>query len=128
MVGSVFGRQPQQVPSSLHCVLRLRGGVSSSSSSDDGAATTFGHDGRVDGVLPDFYDAAVGSGFGDDQRTLNGSCSSAAREVSADVPAREEGYESRVVEERGPQRVEYVVSPFIWYPRLEVTRPEARLP
>ena len=54
VVGSVSGRHPQQWPSSLHCVLRLRGGASSSSSSDDGAATTFGHDGRVDDLLPDF--------------------------------------------------------------------------
>ena len=127
VVGSVSGRQPQQMPSSLYCVLRLRGGASSSSSSDDGAATHFGHDGRVDSVLPDVYGKAAGSGFGGDQRTLNGSCSSASREVSVDVPAREEGYESRVVEERGPHRVEYVFSSFILYPRPGVTRSEARL-
>ena len=35
VVGSVSGRQPQQLPSSLHCVLQLRGGASSSSSSDE---------------------------------------------------------------------------------------------
>ena len=34
VVGLVSGRQPQQLPSSSHCVLRLRGGASRSSSDD----------------------------------------------------------------------------------------------
>ena len=55
VAGSVSGRQPQLLPSSLHCVLRLRGGASSSNSSDEGAATTFAHDGRVDSVYPDHF-------------------------------------------------------------------------
>ena len=48
VVGSVSGRQPQQLPSSLHCVLRLPGGASSTSSSDDGAAIAFAHHDGVD--------------------------------------------------------------------------------
>ena len=95
MVGSVSGRQPLQLPSSLHCVLRLRAGASSSSDEDE--ATTFGHlgNGRVGGLLPDFYEAA-GSGFGNDRRTLNGDRGSTARGESAGVLAREEGRGSRI--------------------------------
>ena len=158
VVGSlVFGRQPQRWPSSLHCVLRLRGGASSTSSSDDGAATTFGHDGGVDSVLPDFHEA-VGSGVGDDHGNLAGDYGEATRkrfaeprvtEVSrpiaapvgeesfvievrhgwpAGVPAQKEGYRVRVVEEHIPHRVDYIFSPLNWYPRYEVARSEARPP
>ena len=87
------GRQPQQLPSSLHCVLRLLGGASSPSDEDE--ATTFGHpgNGRVGGHLLDFYEPA-GSGFGNDRRTLNVDRGSTARGVWAGVPAKEEGRRS----------------------------------
>ena len=51
----------------------------------------FGHDGRVDSPLLEFYEAA-GSFFGNDRRTLNGGRGSAARGTSAGVLAREEGH------------------------------------
>ena len=91
MVGSVFGRQPQQLQSSLHCVLRLRGGASSSSSSDE----DIGRDGRVDSLLPDFYEAA-GSGSGNDRGVLNDNHCGAAQVLLAGVLAREEGRRSRM--------------------------------
>ena len=100
MVGSVSGRQPQQLPSSLHCVERLRGGASSSSDEDE--ATTFGHDGRVDSLLPDFWPRrvhpyeAAGSVFGDDREVLDDRRGAAAHVVSAGVLAREEGRRSRI--------------------------------
>ena len=61
VVGSVSGRQPQQLPSSLHCVLRLRGGVSTTSSSDDGTA---GGDDVSSAGSVDFVIGAAGSGNG----------------------------------------------------------------
>ena len=93
VVGFVSGSQPQQLPSSLHCVLRLRGGASSSSDEDE--ATTFGHDGRVDSLRPDFYEA-VGSGFGGDRGVLDDRHGGAAHRLSAGVLAREEGRRSRI--------------------------------
>ena len=69
---SVYGRQPQQLPCSLNCVLRLRGGSSSSiSSSED--------------------DEAAGSGIGDDRDWLNDD-RGATQVVSVGVLAREEGH------------------------------------
>ena len=91
VVGSVSGRQPQQVPSSLHCVLRLRGGASSSSSSDG----EFDCDRPVDNPYLDFYEAA-GSGLGDDQRMLNDRRGVVTHSLSAGVPAREEGWRSSI--------------------------------
>ena len=104
LVGSVSGRQPQQLPSNLHCVLRLRGGASSSSSGDE----DIGHDGRVDSLLPDFrprrvhpYEAA-GSGFGD-HRVLNDSRGGTARVVLAEAPAKEEGRRNRLFDHAAEQ-------------------------
>ena len=59
------------MPSSIHCVLRLRGGANSSTSSSD--------------------DEAVGSGVGDDRDSLDDGSVGTTRVVSAGVPAREEG-------------------------------------
>ena len=87
MVGSVSGRQPQQLPSSLHCVLQLRGGASTSSSSDDGLF------GSLDVSSVGFNEAA-GSGVGSSRGSLNGYGGDAVRRVSAGVLAREEGRRS----------------------------------
>ena len=95
VVGSVSGRQPQQLPSSLHCVLRLRGGgsgaFSSSISSDDGLLGSFDASRSFD-----LGNGAVGSGLGDDQRMLNDGRGGTTRRVSAGVPAREEERRNRV--------------------------------
>ena len=94
VVGSVSGRQPQQLQSSLHCVLRLRGGASSSTWSDD-----YNVVGEVDvssASSVDLVNEAVGSGNGNDRGGLNDGNGCTARLVSAGVPAREEGRRSRV--------------------------------
>ena len=91
VVGSVSGRQPQQVPNSLHCVLRLRGGANSTSSNDDdGAETTFAHHGGVDVSSTGSINEATGSGVGGDRCLLNDYGSDTIRRAPARVPAREE--------------------------------------
>ena len=131
VVGSmVFDHQPQKLPCGLRCVLRLQGGAWSTSSSDDGAATTFSHDGRVDSRLLDFNEA-VGSGLGDDRRTLNdGDCNAThgRRRWSAGVLAREEGHQRRVVQEQVLHRVDYVFSFFWSSARYEFVQFEVRPP
>ena len=82
----------------------------------------------MDSYPGDDVDEAAGSGFGNGRGALNDSRGSAAREVSADVPAREAGRRSRVVEEHRLHRVDYAFSPPFWYPRLEVRWSETRLP
>ena len=65
VVGSqVSGRQPQQLPNSLHCVLRLRGGASAAISSSGGSVVD-GDDVRSAGSI-DLVNEAAGSGVGDD--------------------------------------------------------------
>ena len=67
MVGSlVSGHQPQLLPSSLHCVLRLRGGASSSIGSSEGEA--------------------AGSGVGDDRDSLDDGSVGATRVASEECP------------------------------------------
>ena len=89
VVGSVSGRQPQQLPSSSHCVLRLRGGASSTTSSDDdGAATAFAHHGGVDVSSAGSVNEAVGSGVGGGRCSLNDDGSGTVRRVLAGVLAR----------------------------------------
>ena len=95
VVGSqVSGRQPQQMPSSLHCVLRLRGGASSSISSDDGDVV--GDDDVSGASSVNLVNGAAGSGFGNDRGILNGGGRGTASRVSAGVFAKEEGRMSRV--------------------------------
>ena len=158
VVGSmVSAHQPQKLPCGLHCVLRPGGGAWSTSSSDDGAATTFGHDGRVDSLFLDLY-GAVGSGLGNDHRKFDDGDGSATHgrfaeprvtEVSksigapveeesfvigvrrgwpAGVLAREESHQRRVVQEQVPLRVDYVFSPFWSSARYERTQSETRPP
>ena len=97
VVGSVSGRQPQQLPSSLHCVLRLRGGgrgaMSSSSSSDDGLLGSFDMSRSFD-----MGNEAAGSGFGDGRRTLNDGRGYTTRRASAGVPAKEEGRRNQILD------------------------------
>lgn len=87
VVGSVSGRQPQQLPSSSHCVLRLRGGASARSSDD---RIVGGDDVSSVGSVNE----AVGSGIRGGRSWLD-AFGEAVERVSAGVLAREEGSRCR---------------------------------
>ena len=83
------GRQPQKLPSSLHCVLRLRGGAGNVFSSSGGSVAD-GDDVSSAGSVV-LADEAVGSGVCDDRGILDDDGEDAVSVASAGVPANEEG-------------------------------------
>ena len=135
VVGQASGRQPQSLPSSLHYVLRFRGGGSTATSlsgdddDDEGAASG-------DSTCP-LADEAAGSGIRGNQRLLHDDGGTAVGSSSAGVPAREEGRLSNdgighaypiFDEERRPQpRVEFVYFPFVVSPHPDSPRFESVL-
>ena len=119
-VGQAFGRQPQKLPSSLHYVLRLRGGGSTAASLSGGSVDD---DGDVSGAASHVLaDETVGSGVCDDQDLLHGGGGDAVRVASAGVIAKEAGgidsggvghvYPIFIGGYRRQPRVESVLSPF----------------
>ena len=114
VVGKAFGRQPQKLPSSLHYVLRLRGGGST-------AASLSGDSVDEDGDV--IANEAAGSGIRDSRSLLHNDGGNAVGPSSAGVPAKEEGHMSScgsghafpvfIEEYRLQRRVEFVYSPVV---------------
>ena len=88
VVGQALGRQPPEFPSSLHYVLRLRGGDSTAISLGGNSDGDGDVSGAGSGVL---LDAAVGSGSGDDPGVLGDDRGGIVSVASAGVLAKEEG-------------------------------------